>query len=350
MASLRTLARQRVICPTNSSLHVDIPIVDALPFGCAAEQFQEYQWSIKNSLNNETRVVHTHRVTNPQDSSQYVDVERIDKLRGKIMANQAQDHDWYFKNLDPPPQPSFLIGQDPQHFQYHYVRYCMGNNPSSDVWIDVELIDKFKIKVAHEQYQEYIFYLKHPEIDQGTALGSAIPDPYSPTFASCNLDLPLVAEGQAPWRFDPFQNPVNVNWSPPTEHYHFFWQLILVAQDLQPQDNAFSPYQWLAFASTHYQFTLPNFQPCTIIGEAVIHWDTFFTGPGFTPYTFLGGPGCPTPLTWDIIAGVEGIAAAFSQAVADWAAGGSIGPPPSRPCQIVTMIGAPPFPLPPCYH
>ncbi len=100
----RTLSRQRVFCPTDNSLFVDIPIIDSSIFGCAAEQAQEYSWTIKNNLTNTARVVHTYRVTNPQDSSQYVDVERIDKVHGKIMANQAQDYIWNFQNLDPPPQ------------------------------------------------------------------------------------------------------------------------------------------------------------------------------------------------------------------------------------------------------
>ncbi len=182
-----------------------------------AEQAQEYRWTIKNGVDNESRKVHTQRVINPFFSDQYVDVERIDKLNGKIAAEQQQDYMWNFKNNDPPPQPYQAIGSDPQHLRYHYVRYCMNNNPSSDVWIDVELVDRYKIVSAYEQYQEYIFYLKHPEIDADSALSSATPDPYNPTLAQCDLSLPLVADSHAPWRFDPFQNPVNVHWEQTTE-------------------------------------------------------------------------------------------------------------------------------------
>lgn len=214
----RTYSRQRVICPTDSSLHVDIPVIDSTVLGCMAEQAQEYRWTIKNGFDNQARTVHTFRLTNFADFSQYVDVERIDNLRGKITANQQQDYLWNFKNFDPPPQPPQLIGQDPAHLKVHYVRYYKDNDTNSHAWIDVELIDQIKIKCMAEQAQEYIFYMKHPPIgDQVPPVSGEFepPDPYQPTVAICDSSLPLL-DGNAPWRFDPFQNPVNVNWQSPT--------------------------------------------------------------------------------------------------------------------------------------
>ncbi len=216
----RTLARQRVICPTDNSLHVDIPVINSMAWTCAAEQAQEYRWTINNTLDNQIRAVHTHRVTNVADSSQYLDVERIDGVGGKIMANQAQEYLWNLKNFDPPPQPPELIGEDPQHRKVHYVRYYKDNNTSSDAWIDVELIDQCKITCMAEQAQEYIFYLKNPELGDPAPDpdgGLEPPDPYRPTIATCNPDLHLL-DGQAPWRFDPFQNVVNVHWRSVTTH------------------------------------------------------------------------------------------------------------------------------------
>lgn len=274
----RIKSRQRVICPTDGSLYVDIPVIDRITFKAMAEQAQEYRWSIRNSLDNEIRTVHTHRVTNLSDSTQYIDVERIEKIQGKIAANQQQDYIWNFKNFDPPPQPPELIDTEPKHFGVHYVRYYKDNNTSNAQWIDVELIDQCKIKSMAEQAQEYIFYLKHPEPGDPIPFSETEPfDPYMPTVGFCDPDLPLVAEGQAPWRFDPFQNPVNVQWeSEATTDVGWAFYIVASTPALPPTWRWRQDLEWGGIQYPPYTFGLPPFFD-VLHGELIATWDQYYS-------------------------------------------------------------------------
>ncbi len=217
----------------------------------------------------------------------------------------------------------------------HYVRYCKNNDPGSEVWIDVELIDRAKITCMAEQAQEYLFYLKHPPIDQDIPLGSVVPDIYNPTFATCNLDLPLIADGQAPWRFDPFQNPVNVNWQPPTQGSHGAFQFVIICSGPNPQPFNWYSYQWLKYGGYTYQFTLPNFQPMISYGAGSMSWDEFFTTPGLSPYTWNSFAGCDPPIAWEDFFGLP---KTFDPAVVM-----------ARPYFTIDLTGHFPSVIPPCY-
>ncbi len=199
----RKAVRKRINLPNGS--YVYIPVLERIPFSVAADQYQEHIVYLRNDANT-NRVTHVRDVPN-LDNTETIQVERIDKWPVKTMAEQAQERIYYLKNLDPPPiLPDGT--NDPAHEKVHYVRYYQNNDVNSDAWVDVELIDKLKITVAAEQYQEWLLYLRHDEP------GDVIADPgvnYGPvTIGFCDplLDIanPGTLELDPPYRLDPFQN------------------------------------------------------------------------------------------------------------------------------------------------
>ncbi len=208
MALIRKAIRKRVHLPNGGA--VWIPCLEQIPFSVAADQYQEHVLYLRNGVEND-RKVHVRDVPNV-DNDATIPVERIDRLPVKTMAEQAQERLYYLKNLDPPPiLPDG--SNDPAHEKVHYVRYFEDNNSNSDNWVDVELIDRLKITVAAEQYQEWILYLRHD------VLGDEIESPgvnYGPvTVGFCDMSLDT-GQGEAsgidpPYRFDPFQNIIQFN-------------------------------------------------------------------------------------------------------------------------------------------
>lgn len=184
---------------------VDIPVLNRVPFVVAAEQYQERVAYFRNDATAD-RKMHIRRLYDNAGGGSFIDVERIDKLPDKVMQEQAQERIYYLKNTDPPPITSHGEN-DPRHERVHYVRYYKNNNQSTDIWVDVEMIDRMKITIAAEQYQEWILYLKHALTD------NIITDarvPWSPIMVGfCDPSLPLAEQYEGidpPYRTDPFQN------------------------------------------------------------------------------------------------------------------------------------------------
>ncbi len=199
----RKAVRKRITLPNGS--YVYIPVLERIPFSVAADQYQEHVMYLRNDANS-SRVTHIRDVPN-LDNTETIQVERIDKWPVKTMAEQAQERIYYLKNLDPPPiLPDGT--NDPAHEKVHYVRYFQNNDVNSDAWVDVELIDKLKVTVAAEQYQEWQLFLRHDEP------GDEIADPgvnYGPvTIGFCDPNLDIANAGtlelDPPYRLDPFQN------------------------------------------------------------------------------------------------------------------------------------------------
>lgn len=188
LAEYRVYKRKRIRNPIDETMYVDIPVIYEARFRSMTDQAQEFYIYFDNSENS-SRKVHAKRVTNNSDNEQYVDVERIDEWSIKIMQEQAQESTFVMKNNDPPPiQPDG--SNNPSHEKTHVVRYYKDNNSGSEVWVDVELIDELKINCIQEQAQEYIWYIKHPE------LGDAISDssvPYAVTTGYCDPSLELAS-------------------------------------------------------------------------------------------------------------------------------------------------------------
>lgn len=207
----RVYKRKRIKDPTDENNYIDIPVLYEARFKTMQEQAQESFLYFNNSSTS-SRKTHIKRVTNNQDALQYVDVERIDEWYSKTTAEQAQEKTFILRNTDPPPmQPDGT--NNPAHEQTHIVRYYPGNvGGENRPWVDVELIDSLKIIDASSQYQEWIWYLKHPE------LGDQVNDStvaYFVTQGFCDSSLelaPAEANFDPPYRLDVFQNIINCNW------------------------------------------------------------------------------------------------------------------------------------------
>ncbi len=203
----RKAVRKRIGLPNGG--HVFIPVLERIPFAVAADQYQEHIVYLRNGIDS-NRVTHIREVPN-LDDSEHIQVERIDKWPVKTMAEQAQERIYYLKNLDPPPiLPDGT--NDPAHEKVHYVRYFADNDPESDAWVDVELIDTLKVSVAAEQYQEWLLYLRHDPP------GDEVNDPgvnYGPvTIGFCDPALDRASQDEGldpPYRLDPFQNIIQFN-------------------------------------------------------------------------------------------------------------------------------------------
>lgn len=184
-AEYRVYKRKRIKNPDDESMYVDIPVMYEARFKLMQDQAQEHYLYIDNSENS-SRKVHTKRVENNEDGSMYVDVERIDEWNVKTVQEQGQEATFVMTNNDPPPiQPDGT--NNPSHEKTHVVRFFQDNDSESENWVDVELIDELKIKCVQEQGQDYIWYMKHPE------LGDPVSDSgvsYEVTKGECDPGLP----------------------------------------------------------------------------------------------------------------------------------------------------------------
>jgi hypothetical protein len=232
--------------PDNPDSYVDVPCITQISFRDGSGQV--FVRTFDSTNNNNGRTTHTHTVKNQvQDGSKNItiddqnkiDVERIDEA--KI---QYGDQIEVMKPLsnDPPPLGP-TDGPSLGHLKSHVVRYNQENtsDPDSVPWVDVELIDKIKLKgyfkssvstrnrVSHsgntiDAKQQVTFDLSgntmgdtKDDSDTGMPLNDAT-DPFNPTFVKIDttLDmLPMDTNGNPdPVRLDPFQNIVNVSWAP----------------------------------------------------------------------------------------------------------------------------------------
>lgn len=183
----RVYKRKRIRNANDESIYVDIPVIYQARFKSMVDQAQEFFIYFDNSENS-SRKTHVKSISASFDNlAQSVQVERIDEWSVKIMQEQAQESTFVMKNTDPPPmQPDG--NNNPSHEKTHIVRYYQNNDAGSQTWVDVELIDELKIKCMQEQAQEYIWFIKHPE------LGDPVTDsgvPYSVTVGYCDPSLEL---------------------------------------------------------------------------------------------------------------------------------------------------------------
>ncbi len=151
--------------------------------------------------------MHIRDVPSLDDPNLTIQVERIETLPIKTTAEQAQETRLIVKNNDPPPiLPDGT--NDPAHEKVHYVRYYSNNDVNSDVWVDVEIVDKLKAIIAAEQYQEYHLILRQDELGDPVVDESVAYGPLTVGFCDPALDR---ADSVEPYRFDPFQNIIQFN-------------------------------------------------------------------------------------------------------------------------------------------
>ena len=187
--STRKTSMLRVTAPFDSSLFVDIKIINQISFVDQHAYAQETTFGIDNSFRNMVRKVRVQRVENPTDLSSFIDVERV------LQWNVRDQHDY--------AQDTFLgmLGnaegnEPPVHLKTHIKRIFNDSDPN--IWIDMQRIDEIKFRDLHNYAQDTIYTLVHPDDDQD-----------NPSSLDTSSDGTQI---NPPWRFDPFQNPINVQW------------------------------------------------------------------------------------------------------------------------------------------
>jgi hypothetical protein len=246
MATTRLLKRKRVPILSNDSDQlyedfVDIPVIAEMSF--IGSGGQEFRYRFTNDSTTQLRTVRIKKVGAAQGEfgsatvsfDNFINAERIQTIAfsnpvemitfmGKpVLYNQSWRTDKKFKNQDPAPkQPDG--SDDPRHLQVHYVRYYKNNDLDSQIWVDVEIIDKLELIATNAQ--AYIYKIKHPTADEYAEMasddrfGQPAPsdhDPYQPIIGFCDpsldlLDIEIGEDGTPlPVRLDPFQNIVNLH-------------------------------------------------------------------------------------------------------------------------------------------
>jgi hypothetical protein len=222
-----------------------------------------------------TRKVHVHTVANARldddgvtvtyadvskplaGGDNAISVERVEKYHHKDAKTSAQQSVYRIYRNDPDPPPT-NVGDLVSHFskdpitklpvdppltqavwvdgdgktftqlKSHVVRYYMKNDNTQAVWVDMELTDAFKFRDAKENSQERVFTLNNDSLDgKPGKVGKKVSDPslpnpdttdpFDPTEAVFDGSKPDNLDETSkvvdpPWRFDPFQQVVNVSW------------------------------------------------------------------------------------------------------------------------------------------
>ena len=181
----RKTSMRRVTDPNDPHQYVDVKVIDEITFVDNSEMGQEYRFRFAN-LENGQRIVHIVTVTG-SDSPAHIDVQRIDQWNTTIQQEMAQEYAYRLPGNASEP---------PVHLKTHDFKV---ENPSdSNLWVKMQRIDEISFLDPHESGQEKHFILDNLDDDMT-----------NPTEVITSSDGTSI---NPPWRFDPWQNPVDVNW------------------------------------------------------------------------------------------------------------------------------------------
>jgi len=250
----------RVYNPLDSSNFVDIKAIDRIHFIAQMDQYWDYQYDLANAYgragDDTARTVRVQRVMGSDDES-YVDVERVQVAEYTHEEEQYWQNNWDMQGNKASDEP------EPEHYKTHLVKITgySGADPTDadpdpgladlGTWVIVQRMDTLDSISQQEQYWEGQYELRWPPSttagepppnewngfiggdvlskDDGTGQTDDNVDPDSVVDSSYNPDdwgpaLPpgtgvgvgvLAVEGGQPqpaYRFDPFQNIVDVQW------------------------------------------------------------------------------------------------------------------------------------------
>lgn len=214
--------------PDNDDDVVWIPITVQIPFSDPKSQGQETVFKFNNGEESgrAVRVQEVERrVGSPTDydveEGTPLQVERIERLGVVDQKNSAQGDGIRFDCRDEadswPALPGLLAAGEPAEKWRHVVRYTFDNSLDGVPWVDVELPDVFGTRDPKSDGQEHYYRLVYA--DRGPDIGDD-EDPYRPTFAFCDMTLPIADANDSdiinpPYRMSPFENIVNYNFGPP---------------------------------------------------------------------------------------------------------------------------------------
>lgn len=224
----RKLKRKRLRFGGGNSDTVDIPVIDEISFVDPKSYFQEYGYRVNNTAK-ASREVRVQRVKAARvagggvaySEAIFIDVERIKTASFADPKTHFQEYGNRVRSDDPPPTtPENDDGGDKRHRKVHYIRYTKDGTANGKPWVDVELIDQLAAADPKTHFQESIFRLRNPAIDDLQQITDPT-DPYAVNFVLrlgfCDPDLELAQDDtqqiDPPWRIDPFQNVVNIHGS-----------------------------------------------------------------------------------------------------------------------------------------
>jgi hypothetical protein len=204
--SSRKTSVRRLTKPDDTSIYIDGPVIDVISFIDAHDSYQETEHTFDNTISNTSRKTHKVTVTGIDDPSSTIDVERIDSYDATDAGDRGQETITALLNSDTPPK----------HLQTHTIKVFAKDDTGT--WYKVQRVDRFSVIDPRSQYQETVFQLKW---DDGSSAsddgeGNTDIDNTENSAYDSGLDPPdTSSDGSSinpPWRFDPFQNIVDVNW------------------------------------------------------------------------------------------------------------------------------------------
>lgn len=211
----------KVVCPDadGADRFVYLPVIDEIVFTDQKEDGQEFNYIFLNVPGGTTRKVHVDTVENagtyadtfPEAGT--VDVEVIDEFTVLDAKSNAQEFTYRLSGNKLPPGNPQPEGDEPK---LRYVRYTgfkgAGETPDPDIWIDVGVIDQLSVIDQKDDAQQRLLTLSNNPGKDGDPIEDG--DPYEPVLVQADTGLELNEQTEAPWRLDPFQNVVNVQWWP----------------------------------------------------------------------------------------------------------------------------------------
>jgi hypothetical protein len=227
--SIDTKYRQYIVKkvrnPDDDSQYVLVPCVKRIELGDAKSYAQEHRFIFENTNNNTSRKVRVADVQS-KNGDGHLKVERILKFGVSDAKSYAQEYKFILNNDDEQALLDDKGGTGGPHKKTH-IRYWAsppdavektdGGAPDptqeptgADAWIKMEVIDQFSVTDNKSYAQEYVYTITQP-ID-----GSDIPkEEDAPPDDSDDEKLfsPPKDDDTAGWKFDPFQNPIDVQWT-----------------------------------------------------------------------------------------------------------------------------------------
>jgi hypothetical protein len=187
----RKVSVRRITAPDDDSVYVDLKIIDQIRFVDPQDKYQEWELSYENNLNAGRQV----RVVDVGDEN--LQVERIDFLRKVIAGYRFQEWENEYNNGDDPPV----------HYETHkrkiYALEADGVTKNEDIWIEVQRIDKILFKDPKDHYQEKIWELKWPDLENEEWDYQDLTDPVT-DWDGTSIN--------PPWRLDPYQTIVDCSF------------------------------------------------------------------------------------------------------------------------------------------
>lgn len=187
----RTMHLLRVKLPDDSA--VDVPLIDEIWFKDEQENSQRYHFIFRNRKTEDgvdvpadKRTAHTVEIASSKRPAQKLICERIDTFKIKFPQQRSQTKTYVIRKGNAPPIP--------RHLKTHNYDVHAGEGTAS---IKMQRIDKLKVNDAQENGQEKTFVLDWKRYENVEDLSTVA------TMAPSDND------SDSPWRFDPFQNPID---------------------------------------------------------------------------------------------------------------------------------------------